>query len=58
MAEVLPHPDKDRDFSRYVLQLPLGSISINTHGGERLSDAVALLMLEQARLIIVDQSLE
>jgi hypothetical protein len=58
MAEVIPHPDKERDFSKTILHLRRGSIAITTRNGEPLTDEAAVLMLEQARLIIIDQSLE
>jgi hypothetical protein len=58
MAELLAHPDKDRDYSKSILHLRHGSIAITTRSGERLTDEIAVLLLEQARLIIVDQSLE
>ncbi len=58
MAQILAHPDKDRDFSKAIFHLKHGSIAIQTRDGERLSPHAAVFMLEQARQIIIDQSLE
>jgi hypothetical protein len=57
MAEVLPHPDKDRDFTKSVFHLPGGSVSVTTRDQDVLTAPAAILMLHQAIQIIIDESL-
>ncbi len=58
MAQILAHPDKDRDFSKAIIHLRYGSIAIQTRNGERLNHEADVFMLEQARQIIIAHSLE
>ncbi|OWK44036.1 hypothetical protein [Fimbriiglobus ruber] len=58
MAEVFAHPDRDRDFSRFVFTLPGGEIEIRSHTGNVLSAAESVYLLELAKQIILTEALE
>jgi hypothetical protein len=58
MAELLAHPDKDRDFSKSVFDLADGRITITARNGEHLTRANAVYMLELAKQIIINESME
>ncbi|OWK47531.1 hypothetical protein [Fimbriiglobus ruber] len=58
MAEVLPHPDMDRDFSQFPFSFADGYVDIRTRNGEPLSVSTAVYLLELAKQIILTESLE
>jgi hypothetical protein len=53
---VLPHPDKDCDFSARDFHLRHGRLVLQTYTGELLSDEIAVFMLEEAKQIIMHEA--
>ncbi|OWK36989.1 hypothetical protein [Fimbriiglobus ruber] len=58
MAEVLPHPDMDRDFSQFPFSFADGYVDIRTRNGEPLTPAMGVYLLELAKQILLNEALE
>ena len=57
MADLLAHPDKDRDFSTSVFDLADGQVVLRSATGERLTLATGVLLLDLAKQMLLAEAL-
>ena len=56
MAEVLPHPRRDRDFSRFAFDLGNGEVVVRLKSGDVISLSEGIGLLEQAKYVLMREA--